>query len=363
MKKLYFAFGMLFGVLLAAGTGAAAAGLMAQPSVQAIYVDGERAYFTAYAIAGNNYVQLREIGRRVDFSVTYDAATDSVRISTDTPYAEQYAAAPITQPVPATTSTWTETQPQPVTAQQTVTASKTIDYSQNANPAIFTSNLTREFYNSARHAYLNAEKMAEAYDQERRKADESFPIFLSSGAMVSEQMKGVCRKLGTVFYNYDITEQSPYVYAFPRSDDDLKWPYVQKIIETAKRYNTDLEKAEYLAQTICDKLEYAYDRQEINSWSKAMENGGKAVCSGYASAFLRMGRAAGLQVLMVGSESQNHSWNIVYCDDEWLVVDLTHYDTSHKESNWFQAEHPKMVADNLAEIEFVKEVMKPHSTC
>lgn len=362
MKKLYFAFGMLFGVLLAAGTGAAAAGLMAQPSVQAIYVDGERAYFTAYAIAGNNYVQLREIGRRVDFSVTYDAATDSVRISTDTPYAEQYAAAPITQPVPATTSAWTEMQPQPATAHQTVTASKTIDYSQDANPAIFSQSLPREFYNSARHAYLHHEEMATAFDKERRKADASLAIRLPSEMPVTSKMENVCSELSGVFYNYALAENGAFVYAFPRIDDDLKWPYVQEIIEIAKKSSSDREKAEYLAETICDRLEYAYDRNDIRSWSKSMENGGKAVCSGYCAAFQQIGRAAGLDVLTVGSAAGNHAWNLVYCDDEWLMVDLTHYDTSHKEANWFQREHPKMEPDGLDEINFTKEVIHPGST-
>lgn len=361
MKKLYFAFGMLFGVLLAAGTGAAAAGLMAQPSVQAIYVDGERAYFTAYAIAGNNYVQLREIGRRVDFGVTYDAATDSVRISTDTPYAEQYTAAPTVQPVTAITSAWTETQPQPVTIQQTVTTSKTIDYSQDANPEIFSQSLPREFYNSARHAYLHKEEMAAAYDRVMHTTDESLAVRLPSGMSVTPQMKNVCLEFGGVSYNYTISSGVPYVYASPRRDSDLEWPYVQEIIETAKEFGSDREKAEYLAETICDRLEYAYDRN-IDSWSNAMENGGKAVCSGYAAAFQRMGRAAGLDVLTVGSTAGNHAWNNVYCDGEWLMVDLTHYDTSYNEANWFQKEHPKMKPDNLDEINFAKEVMRPGST-
>ena len=166
-------------------------------------------------------------------------------------------------------------------------------------------------------------------------------------------MKNVCSELGGVFYNYEITENSPYVYTFPRTDADLKWPYVQEIVETAKRYDTDREKAEYLAETICDRLEYAYDRN-IDSWSRAMENGGKAVCSGYSAAFQRMGRAAGLDVLTVGSAAGNHAWNLVYCDGEWLTVDLTHYDTSHNEANWFQPEHPKMKPDSLDEINFVK---------
>lgn len=366
MKKLYFAFGMLLGVLLTGGTGAAAAGLLAQPSMQAIYVDGERTYFTAYAIAGNNYVQLREVGRCVNFGVTYDAATDSVRISTGTPYAEPYAAAPVALPVDTSPEAYFETQTQPTISQQTAaqpaaTAVKATDYSQDANPEVFTADLTREFYNSVRHAYLNAEKMAASYDRASHKTNEALAVRLPGDMSVTAKMKNVCSELGGVFYNYTISSGVPYVYACPRTDSDLEWPYVQEIIETAKQYHSDREKAEYLAETICDRLEYAYNGK-IDSWNTAMENGGKAVCSGYATAFQRMGRAADLQVLTVGSAAGNHAWNHVYCDGEWLTVDLTHYDTSHNAENWFREKHPKMTPDSLDEINFAKEVMYPGST-
>ncbi len=43
---------------------------------------------TAYQISGNNYVKLRDIGKQIDFGVSYDAATESVRIDTDAPYTE-----------------------------------------------------------------------------------------------------------------------------------------------------------------------------------------------------------------------------------------------------------------------------------
>ncbi len=358
MLKKEFIAGMVTGAIAFGGIGAAAAGLLAQPSMQSIYVDGQPVYCTTYAISGNNYVRLRDIGQAVGFAVCYDWATDSVQISTDTQQA--------VQPTAATVPTVTVA-PQPMTAAPTqpavtpASATSSRDYSRDANPAIFTEDLPREFYNSARHAYLNAEKMAASFDRDRRKADTSLPIFLPDGVTVTAKMKNVCSELGGVFYNYEITENSPYVYTFPRTDADLKWPYVEEIIETAKRYDTDREKATYLAKIICDGLEYAYDRN-IDSWSRAMENGGKAVCSGYSAAFQRMGRAAGLDVLTVGSKAGNHAWNLVYCDSEWLTIDLTHYDTSHNEANWFQPEHPKMKPDGLDEIEFAKEVMRPGST-
>ena len=41
---------------------------------------------TSYSIGGNNYVRLRDIGQAVDFAVDYDAATNSVHITSDQPY-------------------------------------------------------------------------------------------------------------------------------------------------------------------------------------------------------------------------------------------------------------------------------------
>ena len=38
---------------------------------------------TAYNIAGNNYVRLRDIGQQVDFNVYW---SDGVQIDTDAPY-------------------------------------------------------------------------------------------------------------------------------------------------------------------------------------------------------------------------------------------------------------------------------------
>ncbi len=84
MLKREFIAGMVTGAIAFGGTGAAAAGLLAQPSMQSIYVNGRPVYCTAYAISGNNYVRLRDIGQAVGFAVSYDWATDSVQISTGT---------------------------------------------------------------------------------------------------------------------------------------------------------------------------------------------------------------------------------------------------------------------------------------
>ena len=72
--------GMVIGASL---VGGAAAGIVAEPTWQNIYVDGQQVSMTAYNIAGNNYVRLRDIGQQVGFNVYW---SDGVQIDTDAPY-------------------------------------------------------------------------------------------------------------------------------------------------------------------------------------------------------------------------------------------------------------------------------------
>ena len=72
--------GMVIGAAL---VSEAAAGIVAEPTWQKIYVDGRQVSMTAYNIAGNNYVRLRDIGQQVVFNVYW---SDGVQIDTGAPY-------------------------------------------------------------------------------------------------------------------------------------------------------------------------------------------------------------------------------------------------------------------------------------
>ena len=56
--------------MLFSGATAVAAGITAEPTWQNIYVDGQQVSMTAYNIAGNNYVKLRDIGQQVGSNLT-----------------------------------------------------------------------------------------------------------------------------------------------------------------------------------------------------------------------------------------------------------------------------------------------------
>ena len=117
-----------------------------------------------------------------------------------------------------------------------------IDYAQEANPAIFTPSLTREFYNSARNAYLHSAEMAAGYDHDTVTLNRSITIPLPARMAVNEDMRGVCNRIGGVTYRFNITEINPFVYAYPRMDADLEKPHVRAIIEAAQSMETDREK-------------------------------------------------------------------------------------------------------------------------
>ena len=78
------------GIILGATIAAPAAGavLTAQQSSQKITVDGKSVQIEAYSINGSNYAKIRDIGKAVGFNVSYDAASNTVVISTAEEYAE-----------------------------------------------------------------------------------------------------------------------------------------------------------------------------------------------------------------------------------------------------------------------------------
>lgn len=73
--------GMAVGAALCGGTYAA--GIVAQPTWQPIFVDGQQVEMEAYNINGHNYVKLRDIGKEVGFNVYWQ---NGVQVDSDADY-------------------------------------------------------------------------------------------------------------------------------------------------------------------------------------------------------------------------------------------------------------------------------------
>ncbi len=96
-----FITGLLVGATLFGGSVTFAAEIMAEQSANRFLVDGQEVQLTAYAINGNNYLKLRDIGEAVGFNVYWDAENHCVQIESDMPYT---GVAPVTSEADITTS-------------------------------------------------------------------------------------------------------------------------------------------------------------------------------------------------------------------------------------------------------------------
>ena len=99
---LPLAVGILVGMAMSGPAAHAAVEyLQALPSTNAIYLDGQQIQMEAYAINGNNYVKLRDIGKAVGFEVYWDSENGCVQVESGKPYTgEEPAKDGVIKPTP-----------------------------------------------------------------------------------------------------------------------------------------------------------------------------------------------------------------------------------------------------------------------
>lgn len=89
-------------------TDTAVTGATAKLTDQRITVDGKEVSMTAYKIKGNNYVKLRDIGKTINFGVSFNMATKAVSIDPNGTYVEEVKPTPST-PSAAAITKWNST--------------------------------------------------------------------------------------------------------------------------------------------------------------------------------------------------------------------------------------------------------------
>ena len=86
-----FAVGLLCGGVIFGGVGIAS-GVIATPlteSSQKVTLDGQAVSLEGYNINGNNYFKLRDLGKAMDFGVTWNNDSRTVEIDSSTGYVEE----------------------------------------------------------------------------------------------------------------------------------------------------------------------------------------------------------------------------------------------------------------------------------
>ena len=90
-------------------TDTAVTGATAKPTDQRITVDGKEVSMTAYKIKGNNYVKLRDIGKTINFGVSFNMATKAVSIDPNGTYVEEVKPTTPSTPTAAAITKWNST--------------------------------------------------------------------------------------------------------------------------------------------------------------------------------------------------------------------------------------------------------------
>lgn len=289
---------LLSGVMIGASlsgpaANAAAEFFQAQRTPHPIYVDGQRVQMETYAINGNNYVKLRDIGQAVDFEVYWDGS--AARIVSDKPYTGQ-------PPTPAA-----------VPARST-----------QVNPKAFTGYLTAEVYDTIREAVLTKQTTSfgpaisgfiglrwddkEGLDQAEKETQQINAVLAALGPYPGYELilsDTADQYLCQVRYPENMVPAAEHTKDFIATLDGL----------------SDREKIKQIAWYVCDRI--AYDKT-CYAWPGevlAQDGVTRGACMSYAYSFQFLCNQAGLPCVF--KHGGNHQWNTVYAEGRWWDVDAT----------------------------------------
>lgn len=86
-----------------------------------------------------------------------------------------------------------------------------------------------------------------------------------------------------------------------------------------------------------------YDGSGKNAYSaRGVFEDGRAVCDGYSRAILMLCQKAGIPCLYIGAQDINHSFNLVYSEGAWFIVDATWDDTGGNPDAYFMIAPEKL---------------------
>lgn len=361
MKKRFFSFvtGMIVGAALFGGSYAYASGILAELSSNQIFVDGTLASMEAYVINGHNYVKLRDIGQYVGFNVFWDSEEHCVRVESDTPYT---GLAPETLNAdPAADADLSGTAPTAYTIASEAWSRG--DFSRQANSAVFTSVYDRSLYNALRQSIVDIDRLEDA--------DYRCGYTMVSDADYSAVKAMIGRMDGLHCYGHyvpkNLSNYYDYLNYFALSiqvpaNYEAAFDYIQPILSEIRIMPSDRDKVIRLNEYLCSLLRYDVNATAgITETFSAHSGELSAACGSYARAFNFLCDAAGIPAFTIGTN--DHGWNMVYVDGQWLHVDVSQNDLSLSHNSILLSTTAFQRVDRAPEATaFLKELLVPGST-
>lgn len=231
------------------------------------------------------------------------------------------------------------------------------DYSQEANPAVFTDVFDRELYNAIRQTIVDGRSETPAYTMVSKEDYSAVKKLLG-------RMDGVLRYEHFVpenFQNY--YEYLDYFAVSAKMPEQFQpaLDFIQPAVEAANQLETDREKVEYLNDYLRSLLRYDRDATSgiVQTFSPhASER--PAACGSYAKAYKFLCGAANVPCITITTKT--HGWNLVYVDGQWLHVDVSSNDHAGRNRVLLVEALPDRTDIAPEATEFLKELLVPGST-
>ena len=200
------------------------------------------------------------------------------------------------------------------------------DFSQDANPDVFTATYDRALYNAIRQTLVDG-------------TSDTAPAYTMVGESEYSAVKNLLARMeGVVRYEHHVPENFTnywqhldYFAVSAAMPENYQAPFdfIQPIIEEAAELDTDSEKVEYLNDYLCTLLAYKKGKTAGVTRTFTQHSGElQAACGSYARAFKFLCGAAGIPCFTISTS--NHTWNMVYADGQWLHVDVSANDLYHR---------------------------------
>ena len=232
------------------------------------------------------------------------------------------------------------------------------DFSQQANPAVFTGVYNRALYNTIRQTIVDGTSdTAPAYTMVSKGDD------YSAVKNLIGRMEGVLRYEHHVPRNFtNYWQYLDYFAVSAEMPENYQAPldFIQPALDHAGTLATDRERVEYFNDYIRSLLAYQQGKVSGITQTFAPHAGElKAACGSYARAMKFLCAAADIPCFTISTKT--HTWNLVYVEGRWLHVDVSANDLSGR--NGVLLIETYGGADQAPEATaFLKELYVPGST-
>ena len=233
------------------------------------------------------------------------------------------------------------------------------DFSQAANPAIFTGEYTRGMYNALYQSYIDRDAIWPSNEDNRKNPFYSYACFVAPSIETRDNLRAILLDISRDYYFYTGAESyAAELYKYPSYSIVTveKQEYaISQATETVITQGASMSIKDAITlftQHVRSRI--TYDAKRGAGVEQVFSDGApvQGACGTYAYAFQYLCDRVGITCITVAGD--NHAWNMVCLDGAWYHCDPT--------NNRILVETIKYNPYKPLDVMFAQEILAPSST-